>query len=286
MTGKIFTGFVVGFWLVMMTALVRVEFFPKALHREMVSTTRVLQKVFANPEPARLNVYYQGTLIGFCKVEIDPQLSLTDTTAVPAGKRPGAYVVKPDVTLNLLVFGTPSRFVLKGESKFNNRFDVQQFNVKTSFGESHMDIKGDPASKKVQMTLDTGGSHEQRELSYAELQGPGLLTALGLPALPGLGGLGLLSGVMPGAAPGNTPALKSVTQIYRDSMSVGGLTQPAFLIESKINEGIWGKIWVDESGEILLVETSMGLTMRSDLIDSLENNQAALTPVRSRLPVR
>jgi hypothetical protein len=275
MNGKGFTGLLVGFWLVMMTALVRMEYFPTALRRDTVPAIRVMSRIFANGEPLNMYVYYQNKPIGACKVDIAPQTSLSDPALALPGKRPGAYIMTSTLWLDLVVFGTPSRFTLNGRSRFDNRFEVQDFSIKTSVGKDRVNLGGDTHTKKVLMTLDAGDTHEQRQFNYVDLKYTNVLEALGLPSLPGFGGLGLLAGMMPSATV-NRAANQPITQVYRDKLLVGGLRQPAFVIESKLNQAFWAKIWVDEAGSVLQVDTSVGLTMRSVSLESLSERPSQL----------
>src|SRR2546422_4501459 len=101
MANKVFAGVVVVFWLTMMVALVRLEFYPRAAPLGEMSTKRVLQKVFANREPARLNVYYNKESIGFCKIEIAPLATGDAGPTVVLTGEPGAYLVQTDLRMKL-----------------------------------------------------------------------------------------------------------------------------------------------------------------------------------------
>ena len=72
MAGRIFSTSIVVFWVTMMTALVRTEFFPKPMPIDRVPLGQVLQK-FLNAEDATgLNIYYQQQRapIGFCRIDV------------------------------------------------------------------------------------------------------------------------------------------------------------------------------------------------------------------------
>lgn len=76
MLNKVFAGLVIAFWAAMMTALLRVEVFPQPTTIETFSTERIMRKVFSNPEPLSLDVYYNSSNhIGHCMIEIQPQTS-------------------------------------------------------------------------------------------------------------------------------------------------------------------------------------------------------------------
>ncbi len=56
-----------------------------------------------------------------------------------------------------------------------------------------------------------------------------------------------------------------VTTTSLDRLEIAGNLQRVYLVYSKIDDQMWTKIWVDESGQVLKVVTSMGLEMRSDV---------------------
>ena len=56
-------------------------------------------------------------------------------------------------------------------------------------------------------------------------------------------------------------------RVTEDRFVFGEVTQRAHLVDLRSGDSMWAKIWVSDSGEVLLVDTSMGVTMRSDLID-------------------
>jgi hypothetical protein len=51
-----------------------------------------------------------------------------------------------------------------------------------------------------------------------------------------------------------------------------------YIVETKLNEAIWAKLWVDEAGQILQVDTSAGWHLRAEMIDQLTNR--SLTKLR------
>src|SRR5437899_788966 len=132
MLNKVFAGLVIAFWAAMMTALLRVEVFPKPAADETISTRRVLKKVFSNPEPVRLDVYYKTYRIGKCRISIQPQLEAKRDNDLPAGQGSDAYEVSSKLNVRLWVFGIPSRLALVGESVFNKNLELERFEFKTT----------------------------------------------------------------------------------------------------------------------------------------------------------
>lgn len=257
MVSKVFAGFTVVFWAAMMTALVRVEIFPKPQALHTVSTERVLKKVFENPNPVRLNVFYQGKEIGYCTLLV---------SAVPAGAQTlpaeKSYRVESDLRMTLSLLGIPSRLLLNGESRFNSRYEIEGFNIETTIGEGRVSIAGDSSSRKVAVVFDFGQLRERREFDFAQVQGAGLASAFGLPGLANfsfLGAGGLPSGL-------GAPAAAPATTAYLDRLPVAGGMLPVYMVCSKLGDSMWAKMWVSELGEVLKLETSMGLTMVSDVL--------------------
>jgi hypothetical protein len=272
MASKVFAGFIVAFWLTMMVALVRFEFYPKAAPLGEVSTERLLQKIFASREPARMNVYYQNAVIGLCAVDITPLASRDAHPADAFEGVPKAYLVRSDLDMKLAFFGTPSHFNLKSYIRLTPRYEIYDFNLTTSIGESRVEVYGDDRSKKIKVTVDAGETQDMHQFDFDALRGGGLGSLLGIPGLANLG--------FPGPAgfgPGGDGFSRPNIRVTEDRFSYGGISQRAYLVDIRSPDSMWAKIWVADSGEMLRVDTSMGVTMVSDLIDNIDN------PVRDRM---
>jgi len=271
MIGKrIFTGFVVAFWAVMMTALVRVEFFPRESRLVPVSTTQIFDKVFKNRTVTHLDVIYQNAKIGSVNnLEFVPQTVATET----GPEKITGYDVSGDVWLNLVIFGAPSRLRLRPiKLLFDTKYELKEFHLRTGFGESHAEINGDNATKQLTVSYDLGEGRQSRQVGYADLGDGSALTALGLPGMqtvPGFGALSLLGGKSPGKAMQQMVS-RLQTRAYYDSLTIGGSEQRVFLINVQMDQGlgVWAKTWIDEQGNILKVETSLGLSLLSSAINT------------------
>jgi len=276
MLNKVFAGLVIAFWAAMMTALVRIEVFPRAATVEVFPTDRVLQKIFSNPDPVHLKVLYNGSEIGTCGILITaPQL--TDKRAEDAPSRPEAefYKVTSDLKLQLAAFGTPSRLSLTGESWFNKKLELGSFDFWTTigerrtggghFGDGHISVNGDDRTKKVKVEFGFGDFHDERSFDFDQIKGVGFANALGLPGMANfsfLGGSGL-----PGAFAASSRAKarsQPETTTYVDHLQIAGNSERVYLMYSKIDDQTWTKMWVDDSGRVLQVITSLGLEMRAD----------------------
>ena len=269
MGSKVFTGFVVAFWVVMMAALVRMELFPSATNLTAIPVNRVLQKLFDGNEAQSLRVYYQDREIGLATIEFSPLASPTARPNEPINGEPGGYYMKASLSLDLNVFGTPSRFHLNTDSRFDRQYEIKEYRVRTMVGASQVEINGQSETRRVRMTYDMGDGPHQKEFDYDQLIGPGALDALGMPALSGLAGLAMPVG-KPSTSGGPSP-LQPVIRAYDDRLTISGISQHTYLVDcrSETNPSYWMKLWIDEQGTILVVETSIGVTMRASSIDSV-----------------
>src|SRR5258708_5422346 len=114
MLNKVLAGLVGAFWVAMMAALVRVEIFPKPAAPETFPNERILKKIFANPDPARLDVYYHKVAVGYCAITIQPQLNDRQAEQLKPGQEPDSYEVTTDLKMSLSMFGTQTRLYLRG----------------------------------------------------------------------------------------------------------------------------------------------------------------------------
>ncbi|HTS19169.1 MAG TPA: hypothetical protein VMP11_16455 [Verrucomicrobiae bacterium] len=279
MLNKVFAGLVIAFWAAMMTALVRVEIYPQPTVIETFSTERIMRKVFSNPEPLSLDIYYNASNhIGHCTIEIDPQMNgnsdgkATDgTSSTVVG-----YKVVTDLKIRLATFGMPSRLALGGESTFNRKLELERFHFDTVIGDGrggaaglsdgHVSIAGDDQTKMVQVAFDFGDFHDERLFDFNQIKGAGFANAFGLPGMANfsfLGGGGLPTAF--GASSGNAPQTPPTSTVSLDRLDVAGTPQRVYLVYSRIDDQIWAKMWIDEAGQVLKVVTSMGLEMRSDV---------------------
>lgn len=266
MLNKVLAGMVVAFWVAMMAALVRMEIFPKPTVLETFPNDRILKKIFANPEPARLDVYYQKSKIsiGFCSISIQPRFHDRVVEQLPPGQEPDTYEVTTDLKMNLSMFGEQTRLYLSGKSEFNPKMELNGFDIITTVGDSRVNITGNDLTKKVKVIFIYDGIHDERTFDFDQIKGAGFASAFGM---PGLGNLGFLGGGMPVARATSLDAgqatTRPVTITYFDRLEIAGDSQRVYLIDSKIDDQMWTKMWVDDSGQVLKVTTSLGLEMLS-----------------------
>jgi hypothetical protein len=264
MLNKVLAGLVVAFWVAMMAALVRVEIFPKPSALETFPNERILKKIFANSDPARLDVYYHKVAIGYCSITIQQQLNDRLAEQLKPGQEPDSYEVTTDLKMSLSMFGTQTRLYLSGKSEFNPQLELDGFDIVTTVGDSSVKITGNDLTKKVKVVFSYDGIHDERTFDFDQVKGAGFASAFGM---PGLGSLGFLGGGRPGSlaasSVGGPAATRPVTITYLDRLEIGGDSQRVYLIDSKIDDQMWTKMWVDDSGQVLKVTTSLGLEMLS-----------------------
>ena len=257
---------VVGFWLVMMTLLVRPGFLGESAGVN-VPPEVVLRKVFSQPAPAQLRVFSDGREIGYCKVDIDPVYEDADDTTDNGSRQPSAYRVQSELTLSLAIFGPRNRVRLIGNSLFNDRFDLEAFRVNALLGEGHVNVRGDTASQKVKIDFFLGEFTDHREMDFAQLGGAGLASAFGLPGLANFSFLG--AGGIPTAfqgGPGAPNAGKALTTVRMSHIDIAGQMNEVYLVASRLDETMWTKIWVSRRGEVLKVDTSFRIQMKSEVL--------------------
>ena len=200
MLNKVLAGLVVAFWVAMMAALVRVEIFPKPTVLETFPNDEVLKKIFANSDPARLDVYYHKINIGFCAINIQPQLNDKPVEQLQPGQEPDGYEVTTDLKMKPFHVRRRQRdFILSGRSEFNPKLELDGFDIVTTVGDSRVNITGNDLTKKVKVVFNYDGIHDERTFDFDQIKGAGFASAFGM---PGLGNLGFLGGGMPGSPRG------------------------------------------------------------------------------------
>ena len=269
MVNKAFAGFVVVFWVVMMATLVRVEFFPQPLPLDRYPTQRVLKKIFANPEPAHLNVYYRGAYVGFCTIRISPQPSGEAAERPLPDRQQDGYEVSSMLEMTLPVFGMPSRLRLKSHSAFTPQLELSKFRMATDINGGRVRITGDDVTKQVKVVLDLGDIHDERVFDFVQIQRTGFASMFGMPGLASFsfpGDSGSPSSVLARAGSGESQP-RPATVTYFDRLEVAGSPLRTFLIYSRINDQLWTRIWVSETdGAVLKVTTSFDLEMVSNVL--------------------
>ncbi len=270
MAGRVFAGVVVAFWLVMMGALVRVEFFPKALGAHDVPIERVLEDIFANEAPARLNVYYRGEKLGFCNVYVTPLYKPEDRRRAGAATKPSAYLVNTDLQLEPGAFGMAGGLGLRGNNVFNPRYEIEKLDIVATVGDNFVKVVGSERTRKVTIDYLLRDKRGKHELDFSNSQGAGLANAVGLPGLAGFNFLG--------SGSGEGFSKEPVTRTHLEMLTIGGERVETYVVESNFDDTTWVKMWVSKNGEILTIDTSLQLTMKSVAIETQESAPARKRP--------
>ncbi len=244
---------IVAFWLVMMGALVRIEYAERLSPLDEVPVERVMRKILSQPDPVRLNVYYQGQTVGVARADIIP-LSTQTNPAMEITSRLAAYRIQGELTLNLAIGDFPIKLRVNSESLVSRQLELERMSLRGAFNETRFSVRAETVDDKMAVTYDIGDGRGSRQLTYDQNMGIGLAQSLGLPA-------SILPRTTAGSsAPGHTKA-------YFGRFSVAGTMQRAYLIETRLNEALWAKFWVDEGGQVLQAETSAGVVLRSDILE-------------------
>lgn len=222
---------IVALWLATMTALVRMEYSERVSQWDEVSLERVTRKVLENPDPIRLIVFAQKKQIGHCRVDFVPPTEPTGTT----------YRAQAELMLTVPLGNERTRVRVTGDVKFSARLVAEQFRLRGAFGTTRFDVQGGQTNQPVAVTYDLGDGGGQREMKFDSSATEGLTATLGLPAVSG-----------------------ARTKAYYGRFNIGAALQRAYLIETRLGDALWAKVWVDEAGQVAQVDTSAGITMRAD----------------------
>ncbi|MCS7047732.1 MAG: hypothetical protein NZ483_00370 [Verrucomicrobiae bacterium] len=258
MIGRFASGFVVVFWAGMMLTLVRTEFFPHPTGVSEVPLELVLRKMFNNTESPGLSVNYRGQSLGFFKVDFTP---IHEGGEARGADRTGGTVEGYQVQseLNFLLPGSnkSNRLRVVSQSRFDPQYELQTLRLRTTFAEGVVEVQGDKASNRLVVDFEFANYRERREFEFDRFVGSGIAGAMGLPGMSGLGLLG-------GGASGVVAGLNASTRCYLSDLPVGDTRLKTYLVDYRIDDSLWAKMWVSLRGELLKVETSLGLTMQQE----------------------
>lgn len=256
MLSKVISFGIVGFWLVMMTLLIRSELLETKPLGYAVPVETVMQKIFDGGEASDLAIYYQGNRVGRCSLQV-----------VKEKKTPApSYVVKSELMLDFDMFGKPVRLQSTTDSSFDQKYQMTRFHSHTVTGDSQVEMQGDLASKEVEFVMNFGdGYQEKHKLPFATLEKMGPSGAMGL---FGMGGLQLPDAAKDKTASSLLPSMGKAnrgptTSIEEAPLQIGGQKLTALMVHTKYDESLWSKVYVSPMGEVLKVETSFGVTMRN-----------------------
>jgi hypothetical protein len=188
--GKIWGLGVCAFWLVMMVALVRVEYSSRFAPWDEVPLPQVVRRILTSDDPQWLNIYHENKLAGFLRLTITNQ--------------PPLYRLEGELSVRFDVGDAPNRLRITGEGLVTRRLQVQEYVVRGNIAGNHFEASSIPSSRKVAILYDTADGTGPHRLQFDPQAGAALASALGLP--PALTGV-------------NTSGAQ--TKAYRGRLTVG-----------------------------------------------------------------
>jgi len=242
MKGKLLGLGIVVFWAATMAALVRVEYSEQLSPWDEVPVPTVLLKVLGNPDPLRFTLHYQNQEIGFASAEFVPiHVRTTDAS----GRTP-AYRVQADLNLTMSFRSEPVRVSIATESVVTRRLDVARARVRGNIGATQFEASTAASNGALTVSYDLGDGAGAHRVDWNEAAGMAWARSLGVPAAVSRG--------------------REITKAYHGRYNIAGTLQRAYLVETRVSDAMWARLWVDESGAVLLAETSAGITLRSDVL--------------------
>ena len=239
MRSKLWGLGVFAFWAVMMTALVRIEYASRVAPWDEVPVPQVFRRILTNTDPQWLNVYHQDKLAGFLRLDVTNQ--------------PPLYRVEGELSLRFDLGDTPTRLRVTGKGLVTRRLELGEFEVQGLAAGTQFTAHNVPGTRKLAITYDMGAGPQK--LEFDPQAGAALAATLGLPATM-------------------TPTAGTQTRAYHGRLTIGHEAQRVFIIETMLHEAAWAKVWVDEAGQILQVDTSAGWRLRAEVLDQ-ESQPAA-----------
>jgi hypothetical protein len=246
---------IAGFWTVMMVALWRVEYAERGTALDEVPVERVLRKVLSQPDPMRLNVYYLGQTVGVFRADILPVYTHSTNVLAVTESRLIGHRVQSELNLNLRFGEMPIKLRLAGDTLVNRRLALERTHLRGQFNGTKFSVRAVQTNGQMTVSYDLGQGGSARELRVDQALGAGLSQSLGLPAA-----------LLPLGQPRG--ATDTYTKAYFGRLNLGGRLQRVYLIETRINDALWAKLWIDEGGQLLQAQSSAGISARSDLWDA------------------
>jgi len=237
---RIAVSFIWLFWIVMVTLLIRSEYFPEHASLYRLPVSYVGKKIFTSDTGSDLAVYYKDTFVGRVQIEPSP---------------PNQNLLKGNVKLDWPVLGQAYRGEAFFAILFNPRLDVDQFSLTSKSDDASLVIEGSRLADRIEANLNINQSRVTRRFTWSELEKQnyeGALTGLneqaGMPQLP------------PAMLAGTAQRLRWFAASA--NLNRNGEKIDALLIATEGDRDYWVKIWVTPSGEILLVQTSPSIGIR------------------------
>ncbi|GEM_PF-3351601 len=264
MITKIFSGLVIVFWLMMMTLLVRHEFFPSENETIPVAPQIVVARVFNNDDPSTLKVYFEGEEAGSARFQVK-LIEPATIAGYPTDRRDAAarsrYDLSAELTMKLTLMDTPTQFHIATLMLFDENYERTWYSFRFRSGDRWVQMERDMASPLLQLKIKEGAVPISHTINVG-LENPresgSQLNLLGLDADTIMG---MMSNAV-GKPSGETPQTKISTS--QTSLRIAGQMVPAYLVHLRHSETVWFKIWIGRQGQVLLVDSSINLLMLAD----------------------
>lgn len=253
MLGKILAVGIIGFWLVMMTLLIRSELLQSKPLTYSVPIDTVMQKMFEGGETSDLSISYQGKRIGRCSLQVTKN----------AAAKPAIYLVKSELMLDFSIMGKAVRLQSWTDSEFDDAYQMTKFRSHTRTGDSKIEVSGDLESKEVELLVNVGNDYQEKhKLPFSSIEQMGPSGAMGL---FGMGGLQTSQGALENTGLASLQKGKGgpVTTVQEAPLEIGKDKLSTLMVHTRYDDSVWSKVYVNPLGEIIKVETSFGVTMLS-----------------------
>lgn len=240
---RYFPAFIVGFWLLMMVLLIRLQIHPEGSDVLSVPPTHILELMFTHGQGSDLSVYNNSDRrIG--------SISLRPSRLKEAGERKLEF--SGNVQLNLPgVAG--QRLFWETHTRLDDRFSVVGAEVRLTMREPEyrLMVKINPANRIANYTLSRGS--ETVDSSSVELTEKGLEKLLVKLGIDPAG----LKALRAGAEPPDVSAT-------RTKFAVRGEKIEAYRVTVRQNEQKVAEAYVSQLGQVLLLKTSLGFRFVQD----------------------
>lgn len=235
------------FWLVMVSLLIRSEYFPESASLYRLPISYVGRKVFTSDTGSDLSIFYKKTYVGRLMMEPSP---------------PNERLLKGTIKLDWPVLGHAYRGDIYFTFGFNPSLEIDQFAITSKSEGALVIIEGAKITDRIKAVFRSGDVAIDREFRWGELERrkfEGVVDGL----KSDFGGQFGLQQLPPGFAAGFPRQLgwfAASANLTRDDKRIDTL-----LIATEGDRDYWVKIWVTPSGEILLVQTSplIGLSLEN-----------------------
>ena len=247
---RVAVAFIWLFWIVMVTLLIRSEYFSENASLYRLPISYVGKKIFGSDTGSDLAIYYKKTFVGRMLIEPSP---------------PNQRLLKGSVKLDWPVLGRPYHGEAYFTFLFNPKLGVDQFSLTSRSDDSALVVEGSRLTDRIDADLRVNEARIKRRFIWSDLEKQnyegvvtGLNEQLGVQQMPPA----LLSGT----------AQRIRWFAASANMRRNGEKIDALLIATEGDRDYWVKIWVTPSGEILQLQTSpsIGLTLENKALMEIE----------------